>query len=188
MLAHRVNFLGVGGGPKRKAAGGVGWGIDTRCASKFIECTRYDTQALRLLVDLGKQFMVSEQAQFLLANLDWAAAELGNQNLVAGLHAGGDALSVLIEGAGADGNDLCFVEILDGCLWEEDASGSLGFGLDALHKDAVEEGHNAADRLDGGHVGGLEGGDRSGGYHDWLRRLAVLGRRGIESLGKTRCL
>jgi hypothetical protein len=94
--------------------------------------------------------MVSEQAQFLLANLDWAAAELGNQNLVAGLHAGGDALSVLIEGAGADGNDLCFVEILDGCLWEEDASGSLGFGLDALHKDAVEEGHNAADRLDGG--------------------------------------
>jgi hypothetical protein len=59
MLAHRVNFLGVGGGPKRKAAGGVGWGIDTRCASKFIECTRYDTQALRLLVDLGKQSVKS---------------------------------------------------------------------------------------------------------------------------------
>lgn len=94
--------------------------------------------------------MVPEQAQFLLANLDWATAELRDQNLVAGLHAGCDALSVLIEGAGADGNDFCFVEVLDGRLGEEDASCSLGFGLDALHKDAVEEGCNAADRLDGG--------------------------------------
>lgn len=94
--------------------------------------------------------MVPEQAQFLLANLDGAAAELWDQDLVAGLHAGGDALSVLVKGAGADGNDFCFVEVLDGCLREEDASCGLGFGLDALHEDAVEEGRNAADRLDGG--------------------------------------
>ena len=93
--------------------------------------------------------MVPEQAQFLLADLDWAAAELRDQDLVAGLHAGGDALSVLVEGAGA-GNDLCFVKVLDGCLGEENAGCGLGFRLDALHEDAVEEGRNAADRLDGG--------------------------------------
>jgi hypothetical protein len=111
---------------------------------------------LRLLVDLGKKFVVPEQAQFLIADLDWAAAELGDQDLVARLHAGGDALSVLVDGTGTDGNDLCFVQVLNGCLGEEDAGCGLGFGLDALHEDAVEEGRNAADRLDGGHGGGLE--------------------------------
>lgn len=94
--------------------------------------------------------MVPEQAQFLLADLDWAAAKLRDQDLVAGLHAGSDTLSVLVQGAGADGNDFCLVEVLDGCLGEEDASCGLGFGLDALHENAVEEGRNAADGLDGG--------------------------------------
>ena len=104
-------------------------------------------RCVQMVCDL---LVVPEQREFLLADLDRAAAKLGDQNLVARLHAGGDALSVLVEGAGADGNDLCFVEVLDGCLREEDAGCGLGFGLDALHEDAVEEGRNAADRLDGG--------------------------------------
>lgn len=94
--------------------------------------------------------MVSKQAQFFLANLDRATAELWDQDLVAGLHAGGDALSVFVEGAGADSNDFCFVEVLDGCFGEEDTGCGLGFGLDALDEDAVEEGGNAADGFDGG--------------------------------------
>lgn len=94
--------------------------------------------------------MVPEKAQLLLANLDGASAELRDQDLVAGLYAGGNALSILVEGTGADGEDLCFVELLDGRLGEEDAGCGLGFGLDALDEDAVEERRNALDGLDCG--------------------------------------
>jgi hypothetical protein len=94
--------------------------------------------------------VVPEQAQLLLTNLDGASAELRNQHLVTRLYAGSDALSILVKGAGADGEDLGFVELLDGRLGEEDAGCGLGFGLDALDEDAVEEGRNAADGLDCG--------------------------------------
>ena len=92
--------------------------------------------------------MVPEKAQLLLAHLDGASAELRDQDLVAWLYAGGNALSILIEGTGADGEDLSFVELLDGGLGEEDAGCGLGFGLDALDEDAVEERRNALDGLD----------------------------------------
>ena len=94
--------------------------------------------------------MVPEQAQLLISNLDRRPAILRNQNLVAWLHAGCNALSVLVNGAGADGDDFCFVELLDGGLGEEDASCGFGFGLDALNEDAVEKGGDAADGLDCG--------------------------------------
>ena len=92
--------------------------------------------------------VVPEQAQLVLANLDGASAELRDQDLVAGLYAGGNALSILVEGTGADGEDLCFVELLDGRLGEEDAGCGLGFGLDALDEDAVEQRRDALDGLD----------------------------------------
>ena len=99
--------------------------------------------------------MVPEKAQLLLANLDGASAELRDQDLVAGLYARGNALSIFVEGAGANGEDLCFVELLDGRLGEEDAGCGLGFGLDALDEDAVEQRRDALDGLDCGLCGGI---------------------------------
>lgn len=66
------------------------------------------------------------------------------------MHARLHALPVLVEGTGAHGEHLSFVELLHGAVRQEDAGCSFGLGLDALHEDAVEEGGNAADRLDGG--------------------------------------
>jgi hypothetical protein len=70
---------------------------------------------------------------------------LGDQNLVTGSDAHGKALAILVEGTGADGEDLGLVLLLDTALREEDTGGSLGLGLDALDQDAVQEG---GERLD----------------------------------------
>lgn len=98
--------------------------------------------------------MVPEQSVLLLANLDGAAAELGNQDLVAGLDAQRNALAILVLETGADGEDLALVELLDGAVGEEDAGGGLGLGLHALHEDAVEEGSEGLDVLEH-RLGGL---------------------------------
>ena len=85
--------------------------------------------------------VVPEKAQLLFADLDGASAELRDQDLVARLYAGGDALS---------SEDLGLVQLLDSGLGQEDAGCGLGFGLDALDEDAVEERRDAADGLDCG--------------------------------------
>ena len=99
--------------------------------------------------------VVPEQCVLLLADLDGAAAELGNQDLVAGLDAERNALAVLVVEAGADGEDLALVELLDGAVGEEDAGGGLGLGLHALHEDAVEERCKGLDVLEEGLVGSI---------------------------------
>jgi hypothetical protein len=83
--------------------------------------------------------VVPEQSELLLADLDGAAAELGDEDLVAGLDAQRYPLAVLVVEAGADGEDFALVELLDGAVGEEDAGGGLGLGLHALHQDAVEK-------------------------------------------------
>lgn len=75
---------------------------------------------------------------------------LRDQDLVTRLHARCYALALLVERAGSNGQDLGFVELLDRRVGQEDARRSLRLGLDALHKDTVEERSNAADGLDGG--------------------------------------
>jgi len=99
--------------------------------------------------------VVPEQCVLLLADLDGAAAELRNQDLVAGLDAERNALAVLVVEAGADGEDLALVELLDGAVGEEDARGGLGLGLHALHEDAVEERCEGLDVLEEGLVGSI---------------------------------
>jgi hypothetical protein len=96
--------------------------------------------------------VIPEQSELLLANLDGAAAELRNQNLVAGLDAQRNALAILVVKTGANGEDLALVEFLDGAIGKEDASGGLGLGLHALHEDAVEERCERLDVLEEGLV------------------------------------
>lgn len=79
---------------------------------------------------------------------------LRDEDLVAGLHAGGYPLAVLVKGARADGQDLGLVEVLHGALGEDDARGSLGLGLYPLDQDAVEKGSNGLDGLDRGRLEG----------------------------------
>jgi hypothetical protein len=99
--------------------------------------------------------VVPEQCELLLADLDGAAAELRNQNLVAGLDTQRNALAILVVEARADSKDLALVELLDGAIGEEDASGGLGLGLHALHEDAVEQRCEGLDVLEHGLVRGL---------------------------------
>lgn len=73
------------------------------------------------------------------------ATYLRNENLVTGGDAHGETLAVLVEGTGANGENLGLVLLLDTALREEDAGGGLGLGLDALDQDAVEEGSKALD-------------------------------------------
>jgi len=78
---------------------------------------------------------------------------LRNQDPVSSSAAHGHAVAVPSEGAGADGQDLGFVEVLDTRLRQEDAAGCLGLGLDALDQHAVEQ---RDEGLDGADSGGLE--------------------------------
>lgn len=96
--------------------------------------------------------VVPEQCVLLLADLDGATAELRNQDLVAGLDAERNALAILVVKAGADGEDLALVELLDSAVGEEDARRGLGLGLHALHEDAVEERCEGLDVLEEGLV------------------------------------
>ena len=77
---------------------------------------------------------------------------LGDQHAVAVLNTHRQPLALAVERAGADGQDLALVELLDARLGEEDARGGLGLGLDALHEHAVEQGDES---LDGAERGGL---------------------------------
>ena len=75
---------------------------------------------------------------------------LGDQDTVTGANAHGDTLALAAKGAGADGEDLGLVELLDAGLGQEDAAGGLGLGLDALHQHPVQERDQRLDRADGG--------------------------------------
>jgi hypothetical protein len=108
-----------------------------------------------MLMAARNVLVVPEQCELLLADLDGAATELRNQNLVAGLDAQRNALAILVVEAGADGKDLALVELLDGAIGEEDASGGLGLSLHALHENAVKERCERLDVLEKGLVRGL---------------------------------
>ena len=73
-------------------------------------------------------------------------AYLRNQDLVASRHAHAYPLALLVQSAGSYCQNLGLVEVLDRAVGQENASGSLGLGLDPLDQDAVEEG---SQRLDG---------------------------------------
>lgn len=107
--------------------------------------------------------MVPEQAVLLLADLDGAATELRNEDLVAGLDAHGYPLAVLVLEAGTDGEDLGLVKLLDGAVGEEDAGGGLGLGLHALHQNAIEEGCEGLDVLEHGLMQVSKAADSGGG-------------------------
>ena len=93
--------------------------------------------------------MISEERVLVLTDLDGRATELRDQDLVTGLDRRGNALSISVESARADGQHLGLVQLLDGGFGEEDTAGGLGLSLDALDQNAVEKGGEGLDGLGG---------------------------------------
>lgn len=77
-------------------------------------------------------------------------AYLRNEDTIADSDAHGQAVALLVEETGADGQDLGLVQLLDAGLGQEDAAGGLGLGLDALDQDAVQKRGEGTDGSDGG--------------------------------------
>lgn len=99
-----------------------------------------DRGAAILFVVIHRQHMSTRTPTVYLASAHVKEeTNLGDQDAVASSAAHGHALAVLVQAAGADGENLGLVELLDARLGEEDAAGRLGLGLDALHEHAVEE-------------------------------------------------
>ena len=72
------------------------------------------------------------------------------QNLITSLHNRGHSLSILIQTTWANGQNARLIELLDRGLWEKDTAGGLGLGLNALDENAVEEGGESLEGLEGG--------------------------------------
>ena len=97
----------------------------------------------------ANSLVIAEKRVLVLTNLDGRTTKLRNQNLVTGLDGRSNALSIAVKGTGANSENLCFVEFLDGGLGKEDATGGLGLSLDALDENAVKEGCEGLDGLGG---------------------------------------
>lgn len=99
--------------------------------------------------------MVPEQAVFLLADLNRAAAKLRDQDLVAGADAHGYSLAFPVHHAGAYSQHLCLVELLHGAVGEEQTTGGLGLSFHALHENAVQKRCEGFDGLESGRLNSL---------------------------------
>ena len=82
---------------------------------------------------------------------------LWNKDLVALLDTHCDSLAFSVESTWSNGQNLSFIELLYTALGQEDATSSLGLGLDSLDKNAVEEWDESADALEGGRLGSVSG-------------------------------
>jgi hypothetical protein len=109
-----------------------------------------------LLLDLGQDLAVPEEVVLVLSDLDGRAAVLGNEDAITLGNTHGDTLAILVESAGANGENLGLVELLDAGLGKEETWGGLGLSLDALDEDAVQKGDEGLDRTEGGGLNAIE--------------------------------
>jgi hypothetical protein len=75
--------------------------------------------------------------EFLAVDLDFGAAPLAEQDLVALLDVERDQLAGFVAAAGADGDDFAFLRLLLGGVRDDDAALSLFLALQATDDDAV---------------------------------------------------
>src|SRR6478736_10021345 len=75
--------------------------------------------------------------QVLAVDLDLGAGPLAEQDAVAGLHFQRVDLTLLVAGAGADGDDLALARLFLGGVGDDDAPGGLFLGLDAADEHAI---------------------------------------------------
>ncbi|CAH0378498.1 unnamed protein product [Pelagomonas calceolata] len=99
-----------------------------------------ETLALELAEDVRRP----QEVELLLADVDGRRAVLGQQHGVADGDLHGDELPALVGRSRADGDDVGLVHLL--FRRQVDAAGGLRLVLDALHEDAVGDGHEPPGR------------------------------------------
>ena len=73
-------------------------------------------------------------------HLEFLARVLAEEDLVAGLHADGDQLAVVVGLAGADGDDFAHRGLFRGGVGDDDAAGGFTLFLEPLDDHAVVQG------------------------------------------------
>src|SRR5699024_9017347 len=92
------------------------------------------------VVDDGEDVAGAEDEELLVAVLQLGAAVLGEDDLVADLDVHGDALALVVEAAGADGDDLALLGLLLRGVRDDQAGGRGLLGLERLDDDTILEG------------------------------------------------
>src|SRR5436190_21249692 len=75
--------------------------------------------------------------EILIVDLDFGAGPLAEQHAIANLDVDGDQLASLVAATWADGDDFALGGLFLGSVGNDNAAGSLLFGVDALDHDAV---------------------------------------------------
>src|SRR5208337_1313340 len=78
--------------------------------------------------------------EFLAVDLDFGAAPLAEQDLVASLDVHRGELAALVAATGADGDDLALLRLLLGGVRNDDAAFRLFLAVEATDDDAVMQG------------------------------------------------
>jgi len=99
------------------------------------------------LFDDGEDFFFAEEEVDLVVQLHFRTGVLADENLVADFHGEGDLLTVLVDRASTERNDLGFLRLLLGGVRDDDAALDFFSFLDALHEHAICEG---AEEIKGG--------------------------------------
>jgi len=86
-----------------------------------------------------QDFLFTHDEEFLAVELDLLAGVLPEQDRVAGLDVQVDAASVVLDLAGADGDDLALLRLLLGGVRNDDSADLLFALVDALDEDPVVE-------------------------------------------------
>src|SRR4051812_28503012 len=105
-----------------------------------------------LLLDDGEQVAGGEHEVLLAAVLDLGAAVLGVDDDVAHVHVERDAVAVVVDAAGAHGDDRALLQLLLGGVRDDQTGGVSGLGLVGLDHDPVLQ-RLDADLGSGRHVG-----------------------------------
>jgi hypothetical protein len=72
-----------------------------------------------------------------------------DQNFVASFYAHGQTAAILADATGSNCEHLCFVELLDTALGQENTAAGLGLSAHSLDEDAIEKRREGLDGLDG---------------------------------------
>src|ERR1017187_6916871 len=93
-------------------------------------------------LDDREHFVLAEDEELYVFDLDFGAGVLADQDAVAFLHVERNPLAVVVELAFADGLDLGLHRFLLGGVGDDDSAAHLFLGLDALDENPVIEGTN----------------------------------------------
>src|SRR3954471_8877255 len=93
-----------------------------------------------MLTNDAEDIVLAHDQVGLTVHLDLSAAVLGDKDLVALLDGELDLLAVIVQLAGAEGDDVAFLRLFLGGIGDDDAALFRFLLFDRLHKHAISEG------------------------------------------------